>query len=147
MIRRYVGRRARDPERRDLLLAVKEDCRYVLDHFDEMVVKSRSGWGGKTSSSPRKSPKKSSGVSQDGRRQPDRVRRPRLIDFSTHVLCSVEDGEMTLRDSYADYRVLVFVSDPETVEIVPGAMTRVASPAAAWSTSPARCHERHLGLS
>jgi uncharacterized circularly permuted ATP-grasp superfamily protein len=28
-------------------LAVKEDYRYVLDHFDEMVVKSRSGWGGK----------------------------------------------------------------------------------------------------
>ena len=52
----------------------------------------------------------------------------RLIDFSTHVLCSVEDGEITLRDSYADYRVHGFVSDPETVEIVPGAMTRVASP-------------------
>src|SRR3712207_8927063 len=28
-------------------LAVEDDYRYVMDHFDELVIKSRSGWGGK----------------------------------------------------------------------------------------------------
>ena len=50
------------------------------------------------------------------------------VDFSTNVLCSVEDGEITLRDSYADYRIHGFAPDPETVEMIPGAMTRVAAP-------------------
>ncbi|HZC19535.1 MAG TPA: hypothetical protein VE225_07470, partial [Rubrobacteraceae bacterium] len=50
-----------------------------------------------------------------------------LIDFSTHILCSVENGELTLRDSYADYRIHGLAPDPEAVEIIPGAMTRVAA--------------------
>jgi carboxylate-amine ligase len=50
------------------------------------------------------------------------------LDFSTHVLCSVENGELTLRDSYADYRIHGLAPDPETVEIIPGTMTRVAAP-------------------
>jgi hypothetical protein len=50
------------------------------------------------------------------------------VDFSTNVLCSVEDGEITLRDSYADYRIHGIAPDPETVEVIPGAMTRVAAP-------------------
>jgi carboxylate-amine ligase len=52
----------------------------------------------------------------------------RTIDFSTHVLCSAEDGELCLRDSYADYRVHALSPDPNTVDVVPGAMTRVAAP-------------------
>src|ERR671932_808399 len=52
----------------------------------------------------------------------------RPIAFSTHVLCSVENGELTLRDSYADYRIHGLAPDPETVEIIPGTMTRVAAP-------------------
>jgi uncharacterized circularly permuted ATP-grasp superfamily protein len=50
------------------------------------------------------------------------------IDFSTHVLCDAQNGELVLRDSYADYRVHALSPDPETVEVVPGAMTRVAAP-------------------
>ena len=33
-----------------------------------------------------------------------------------------------LRDSHADYRVHALAPDAETVEVVPGAMTRVAAP-------------------
>ena len=53
------------------------------------------------------------------------------IDFSTHVLCEVEDDELVLRDSYADYRMLVLAPDPEdpdVVETVPGSLSRVAAP-------------------
>ncbi|MBD0355959.1 MAG: circularly permuted type 2 ATP-grasp protein, partial [Rubrobacter sp.] len=129
MIRRYVGEEPVIPNVETYSLAVKEDCRYVLDHFDEMVVKSRSGWGGKDVLIAPEEPEE---TIEEFRKMveenPIEYVAQRLIDFSTHVLCSVENGEMTLRDSYADYRVQGFVSDPETVEIVPGAMTRVASP-------------------
>jgi len=51
-----------------------------------------------------------------------------VLDFSTHVLCEIEECEFVLRDSHADYRVHALASDPQTVEVVPGAMTRVAAP-------------------
>jgi uncharacterized circularly permuted ATP-grasp superfamily protein len=55
------------------------------------------------------------------------------IDFSTHMLCEadVENGGFFLRDSYADYRVLALApdqGDPDIVEVVPGALARVAAP-------------------
>ena len=129
MIRRYVGEEPMIPNVETYSLAVKEDCRYVLDHFDEMVVKSRSGWGGKDVLIAPEEPEEAiEAFRKMVEENPIEYVAQRLIDFSTHVLCSVENGEMTLRDSYADYRVQGFVSDPETVEIVPGAMTRVASP-------------------
>ena len=60
-----------------------------------------------------------------------------MLEFSTHVLCETEYGEIVLRDSHADYRVHALAPDIETIEVVPGAMTRVAAPAASSSTSPA----------
>jgi uncharacterized circularly permuted ATP-grasp superfamily protein len=53
------------------------------------------------------------------------------IDFSTHVLCETGEDDFLLRDSYADYRVLVLSPDPtnpEVVEAVPGSLSRVAAP-------------------
>ena len=55
------------------------------------------------------------------------------IDFSTHVLCETSDAgdDFLLRDSYADYRVLVLApdaEDPGVVEAVPGSLSRVAAP-------------------
>ena len=53
------------------------------------------------------------------------------IDFSTHVLCETEGADFLLRDSYADYRVLVHSPDPKDptiVEAVPGSLSRVATP-------------------
>jgi hypothetical protein len=37
-----------------------------------------------------------------------------MIDFSTHVLCESDEAEndFLLRDSHADYRVLVLAPDP-----------------------------------
>jgi uncharacterized circularly permuted ATP-grasp superfamily protein len=53
------------------------------------------------------------------------------IDFSTHVLCETGEEGFLLRDSYADYRMLVLAPDPEdpdVVETVPGSLSRVAAP-------------------
>src|SRR3712207_3028378 len=47
MIRTYLGEEPVLQNLRTYSLAVEEDRRYVMDHFAELVVKSRSGWGGK----------------------------------------------------------------------------------------------------
>ena len=47
MVRRYLGEEPLIQNARTWSLAVEEDRRYVMDHFDELVVKSRGGYGGK----------------------------------------------------------------------------------------------------
>jgi carboxylate-amine ligase len=43
-------------------------------------------------------------------------------------LCEVEGSDFLLRDSYADLRIHALAPDVETIEVVPGAMTRIAAP-------------------
>jgi uncharacterized circularly permuted ATP-grasp superfamily protein len=100
-----------------------------MDRFGELVVKSRSGWGGKDVLI---GPDESKDAIRDFRemveQNPAEYVAQKPIDFSTHVLCNAQAGELILRDSYADYRVHALSPDPDTVEVVPGAMTRVAAP-------------------
>ena len=93
------------------------------------MVKSRSGWGGKdVLIAPEESEKDIEEFRKMVEDNPIEYIAQQPLDFSTHVLCSVENGELTLRDSYADYRIHGLAPNPETVEIIPGAMTRVAAP-------------------
>ena len=130
MIRTYLGEEPVLPNVETFSLAVEEDRRYVMDHFDELVVKSRSGWGGKDVLI---APEEEKEAVEEFRKQveenPVEYVAQRPLEFSTHVLCEItEDRKFLLRDSYADYRVHALAPDPETVEVVPGAMTRVAAP-------------------
>src|ERR687893_297243 len=129
MIRSYLGEEPILPNVETFSLAVEEDRRYVMDHFHELVVKSRSGWGGKdVLIAPEESREDVEEFRKTVEENPIEYVAQDPVDFSTNVLCSVEDGEISLRDSYADYRIHGFVLDSETVEVIPGAMTRVAAP-------------------
>ncbi len=131
MIRSYLGEEPVVENPETWSLAVEEDRRYVMEHFDELVIKSRSGWGGKdVLIAPEESKETIEGFRKMVEENPVEYIAQRTIDFSTHVLCSAgeADGELHLRDSYADYRVHALSPDPDTVEVVPGAMTRVAAP-------------------
>jgi uncharacterized circularly permuted ATP-grasp superfamily protein len=129
MIRTYLGEEPIVENLETWSLAVEDDRRYVMEHFDELVIKSRSGWGGKgVLISPEESEETVEEFRKMVEENPVEYIAQRTIDFSTHVLCSAEDGELRLRDSYADYRVHTLSPDPDTVEVVPGAMTRVAAP-------------------
>ena len=129
MIRTYLGEEPIVENLETWSLAVEEDRSYVMDHFDELVIKSRSGWGGKdVLIAPEESKETVQEFRETVEKNPVEYIAQRTIDFSTHVLCSTKDGELTLRDSYADYRVHTLSPDPDTVEVVPGAMTRVAAP-------------------
>ena len=131
MIRTYLGE---EPVLQNLTtysLAVEEDRRYVMDRLDELVVKSRSGWGGKdVLIAPEESEEAIREFRAAVEENPVEFVAQETIDFSTHVLCETgEAGDgFLLRDSYADLRVHALSPDPGTVWVVPGAMTRVAAP-------------------
>jgi uncharacterized circularly permuted ATP-grasp superfamily protein len=129
MIRTYLGEEPILNNVETFSLAVEDDRRYVMDHFDELVIKSRGGWGGKDVLI---APEESEGAVEEFRAQVDEnpieyvAQRP--IEFSTHVLCETTEDDFLLRDSHADYRIHALAPDAQTVEVVPGAMTRVADP-------------------
>jgi len=129
MIRTYLGEEPVLENAETFSLAVEDDYRYVMDRFDELVIKSRSGWGGKDVLI---APQESREDVEEFRKQvgdnPIEYVAQTVLEFSTHVLCETEYGEIVLRDSHADYRVHALAPDIETIEVVPGAMTRVAAP-------------------
>jgi uncharacterized circularly permuted ATP-grasp superfamily protein len=129
MIRYYLGEEPVIENAETFSLAIEEDRRYVMEHFDELVIKGRGGWGGKdVLIAPEEKNEDIKEFRKMVEEYPVEYIAQRPIDFSTHVLCSTENGELILRDSYADYRVHALSPDPETVEVVPGAMSRVAAP-------------------
>lgn len=129
MIRTYLGEEPILQNLRTYSLAVEEDRNYVMEHFDELVVKSRSGWGGKdVLIAPEETEETIKEFRAGVEKNPVEFVAQETIDFSTHVLCRTEDEGFILQDSYADYRIHALAPDEQTVWVVPGAMTRVAAP-------------------
>jgi uncharacterized circularly permuted ATP-grasp superfamily protein len=131
MIRTYLGEEPVLDNVETYSLAVKEDRRYVIDHFDELVVKSRSGWGGKdVLIAPEESREDIEEFRKTVEENPVEYVAQEMIDFSTHVLCETDEAgdSFVLRDAHADYRIHALAPDAQTIEVVPGAMTRVAAP-------------------
>jgi uncharacterized circularly permuted ATP-grasp superfamily protein len=129
MIRTYLSEEPILNNAETFSLAVEDHRRYVMDHFDELVVKSRSGWGGKdVLIAPEESEVSIEEFRKQVEKNPVEYVAQRPLEFSTHVLCEIENGEFVLRDSHADYRVHALAPEVGVVEIVPGAMTRVADP-------------------
>ncbi len=132
MVRRYLGEEPLIENARTYSLAVEEERRYVMDHFDELVVKSRGGYGGKeVMIGPEESKDSVERFRRKVEENPVEYVAQEMIDFSTHVLCETGEEGFILRDSFADYRVLVLSPDPEDpdiVEAIPGSLSRVAAP-------------------
>jgi uncharacterized circularly permuted ATP-grasp superfamily protein len=129
MIRTYLGEEPLMENAGTWSLAVEEDYRYVMDHFDELVVKSRGGYGGKeVMIGPEETKESVARFRSVVEQNPVEYIAQEVIDFSTHVLCETTQDDFLLRDSYADYRMLVLAPDPDVVETVPGSLSRVAAP-------------------
>jgi uncharacterized circularly permuted ATP-grasp superfamily protein len=131
MIRTYLGEEPVLDNVETYSLAVEEDRRYVMDHFDELVVKSRSGWGGKgVLIAPEESREDIEEFRGQVEENPVEYVAQETIDFSTHVLCETDETNdcFVLRDAHADYRIHALAPDAQTIEVIPGAMTRVAAP-------------------
>ena len=132
MVRTYLGEEPLIDNARTWSLAVEEDYRYVMDHFGELVVKSRGGYGGKEVMIGPEEPKESvEKFRKMVESNPVEYIAQETIDFSTHVLCETDEEGFLLRDSYADYRMLALAPGPEdagVVEMIPGCLSRVAAP-------------------
>jgi len=132
MIRTYLGEEPLVESAYTWSLAVKEDRRYVMERFGELVVKSRGGYGGKeVMIGPEESKESVERFRKVVEKNPVEYIAQEVIDFSTHVLCETTEDDFLLRDSYADYRMLVLAPDPydpDVVETVPGSLSRVAAP-------------------
>jgi len=132
MVRTYLAEEPLIQNARTWSLAVEEDRRYVMDHFGELVVKSRGGYGGKeVMIGPEETQESIERFRKMVEKNPAEYIAQETIDFSTHVLCETGGVDFLLRDSYADYRMLVLAPDPEdpdVVETVPGSLSRVAAP-------------------
>ena len=132
MVRTYLGEEPLIDNARTWSLAVEEDYRYVMDHFGELVVKSRGGYGGKeVMIGPEESKESVEKFRKMVEANPVEYIAQETIDFTTHVLCETDEEGFLLRDSYADYRMLALApdpEDPEVVEMIPGSLTRVAAP-------------------
>jgi uncharacterized circularly permuted ATP-grasp superfamily protein len=128
MIRTYLGEEPVLSNVETYSLAVEEDRRYVIDHFDELVIKSRSGWGGKdVLIAPEESRENIEKFRKQVEENPVEYVAQKTIDFSTHVLCEANDG-FVLRDAHADYRIHALAPDAQNILVIPGAMSRVAAP-------------------
>jgi uncharacterized circularly permuted ATP-grasp superfamily protein len=133
MIRTYLGEEPLIQNATTWSLAVPEDHRYVMEHFGELVIKSRGGYGGKeVLIGPEESEESIERFRRMVERNPVEYIAQEMVDFSTHVLCEADpaNGCLALRDSYADYRMLALApdpADPGVVEIVPAALARVAA--------------------
>jgi uncharacterized circularly permuted ATP-grasp superfamily protein len=132
MVRTYLGEEPLIENAHTWSLAVEEDYGYVMDRFGELVVKSRGGYGGKeVMIGPEETQESVERFRRIVEENPVEYVAQEVIDFSTHVLCETEEEDFLLRDSYADYRMLVLAPDPhdpDVVETVPGSLSRVAAP-------------------
>src|SRR5215213_329892 len=132
MVRTYLGEEPLIKNAKTWSLAVPEERRYVMDHFEELVVKSRGGYGGKdVMIGPEESKESVEQFRRVVERNPVEYIAQELVDFSTHVLCEAREDGFVFRDSYADYRMIALAPDPKDlaiVEVVPSALTRVAAP-------------------
>ncbi|QIN77204.1 hypothetical protein GBA65_00275 [Rubrobacter marinus] len=134
MIRTYLGEEPLIETAETWSLAVPEEREYVMEHFGELVVKSRGGYGGKeVMIGPEESKESIEKFRRVVEGNPVEYIAQRMIDFSTHVICEpdAENDAFDLTDSFADYRMLALAPDPEdpsVVEVVPGSLTRVAAP-------------------
>jgi uncharacterized circularly permuted ATP-grasp superfamily protein len=132
MLRAYLGEEPLINNAETWSLAVEDDYRYVMDHFGELVVKSRGGYGGKeVMIGPEESKESIAKFRAMVEKNPVEYIAQRAIDFTTHVLCSTDEDGFLLRDSYSDYRLLALAPDPEdpgVVEMIPGSLSRVAAP-------------------
>jgi uncharacterized circularly permuted ATP-grasp superfamily protein len=132
MVRTYLGEVPLIENAHTWSLAIEEDYNYVMDHFRELVIKSRGGYGGKeVMIGPEETKESVDRFRKVVEKNPVEYVAQEVIDFSTHVLCETDEDDFLLRDSYADYRMLVLAPDPydpDVVETVPGSLSRVAAP-------------------
>jgi carboxylate-amine ligase len=123
MIRFYLGEEPRVRSVQTLDLARRDHLEQALDRFDELVIKPRSGSGGR---GVMVCPLAERGEIDERREQvrddPSSWVAQPLVPLSAHP--TVIEGELALR--HVDLRPFVFMHGPDRPRVMPGGLTRFA---------------------
>ena len=136
MIERYLGeapilRQAASYDLTDL-----ESRRYVLDHLDRLVIKSRREHGaGGVSVGPDLGPAARRRAGEHILEQPQMLMAQECLDFSQHMVLNAATG--ALEGRYVDLRVFAMQDGSGQVTVFPGGLTRVAPAGSRITSLPA----------
>ena len=125
MIERYLGKAPLLPQATNYDLSDPESRRYVLDHLDRMVIKSRREHiAGGVSVLPDLEPGARRSAGERIVEQPQMLTAQECLDFSQHMVLNSATG--ALEGRYVDLRVFALQDGSGRVTVFPGGLTRVA---------------------
>ena len=127
MIERYLGEKPVLRQAPSYNLQDPEARRYVLENLDDLVIKSRQGYGGiGVFVMPDLGPTYKPRVMQNILENPDVFIAQDTLDFSNHMVFN--DATGTLEPRHIDLRVFAIQDGNGKVTVFPGGLTRVARP-------------------
>ncbi|MFQ6026095.1 MAG: circularly permuted type 2 ATP-grasp protein [Dehalococcoidia bacterium] len=127
MIRGYLGQEPLLPQATSYKLQSVEERRYVLDNLDDLVLKTRQGYGGiGVFIMPDLGPTYRTHLMQQIVENPEGFIAQDTLDFSKHLVFDGDTGEFGER--YVDLRVYAIQDAKGQVTVFPGGLTRVAQP-------------------
>ena len=127
MIRGYLGQEPILKQATSYKLSGVEERRFVLEHLDNLVLKTRQGYGGiGVFIMPDLGPTYRTNLMQQILENPDSFIAQDTLDFSKHVVLDGATGEYSSR--YVDLRVYAIQDANGQVTVFPGGLTRVAQP-------------------
>jgi carboxylate-amine ligase len=124
MIRFYLGEEPRVRSVPTLDLARRDHLEQALDSFGDLVIKPRSGQGGRgVMICPHAEPADVEERRELVQAEPEQWVAQPLVDLSTHP--TIIDGELAPR--HVDLRPFVFMHGPDHPRVMPGGLTRYAA--------------------
>ena len=127
MIERYLGETAILNQAVSYDLRLPANREYVLQNLDELVLKTRPGYGGLgVFILPDLDKGYRSRLAQQLIEQPDVFIAQETLDFSQHLIFDESSGEFEER--YVDLRVFAVQNGHGEVTVFPGGLTRVSEP-------------------
>jgi uncharacterized circularly permuted ATP-grasp superfamily protein len=123
MIRFYLGEEPLVRSVQTLDLARRDHLEHALDRFHELVVKPRSGSGGRgVTVCPLAERTEVEALREEVRADPEQWVAQPVVELSTHA--TLIDGELAPR--HVDLRPFVFMAGPDHPRVMPGGLTRFA---------------------
>jgi uncharacterized circularly permuted ATP-grasp superfamily protein len=126
IIRHYLGEEPVLKQVPSFNLLASDQRLHVLGNLDEMVLKTRSGYGGLgVYVMPDLGTVNRTSITQQIIERPEAFIAQETLDFSKHMVLDVASGQLVER--FIDLRVFAFQNENGNVTVPPGGLTRVSS--------------------
>ena len=126
IIRHYLGEEPVLKQVPSFNLLASDQRLHVLGNLDELVLKTRSGYGGLgVYVMPDLGTVNRTSITQQIIERPEAFIAQETLDFSKHMVLDVASGQLVER--FIDLRVFAFQNESGNVTVPPGGLTRVSS--------------------